>query len=208
MKRLRPRHSMRKHWSKSKRFILKHTATIILLSIILVGAFFGVRVFDCLDTDYRLFIQNYVCTPGTSDGWVASANAVTGACIRHMLIPTSLFFLGLTAFGCPLILCMVILFGFRIGIILSVSYITFGAAHTAFIVYIPLLLVGIATLLAVRQSLRMSYAFSCQLLPSCAHCGGMRSEFKQYLLSYTVCLGMIITASVAEIILQIVKTMV
>ena len=208
MKHLRTRRSIRKQWAKSKRFVLTHTATFILLSMILIGVFFGVRIYRLLDADYRAFVQNYIYTPSTPDGWIASANAVAGLCIKHMLIPVSLFFLGMTAFGCPLILCMIVLFGFRVGLILSVSYTAFGVLHTACIVYIPLLLVGIATLLAVRRSLHMSYTFSCQLLPSCAHCGGMWSEFKRYLLSYSVTFGLIVTASVAEVILQMVKTMV
>ncbi len=203
MKRFRSKHPVYKKILAMKHFVYQHGSLFILLCLMLSGVVLGILVFRSLNEEYRAFISEFLYKPPQSIGWQNAATTICGSCLRHAFIPIVLFLFGLTAFGCPLILCTVLVFGFRLGVIFSVSYTAYGFWHMTLTVYLPIVLVGIATLLAVRRSLHMSCMYSCQLLPFGAHCGGLWSEFRRYLLSYVICFALIITASIVEIALQI-----
>ena len=208
MRRLRYGHSLQKPISATKVFLCHQSALLLLICLAVSGAFLGVWIFHLLNEEHRTYIGDLLYKPILPITWNNAATQIVGSCLRHALLLVILFLFGLTAFGCPLILCAWVLFGFRVGIILSISYIAYGIWYTSFAVYLPLLLVGIATLLAVRRSLHMSRVYSCQLLPFGAHCGGLWSEFRHYLTSYVISVGLIIAASIAEVLLQIVITMI
>ena len=183
--------------------MFRNSSLLALLCLLIAGAILGVCVFRALDEPEQRLVSEFLYKSPQSIDWHNAGVTITASCIRHALILIVLFLFGLTAFGCPLILCAVLLCGFRIGVILSISYLSNGIWYMIAAVYPPILLVGIATLLAARRSLQMSCVYSCQLLPYGAHCGGLWSEFKHYLLSYVICFGLTISASFAECLLQI-----
>ncbi len=206
MKRFRSRHPIYKNIEATKKFVYQHSSVFALLCLIIGGVVLGISVFRALNEEHRAFVSELLYKSPQSIDWQNASTAIIGSCIRHSLILVFLFLFGLTAFGCPLILCTVLLFGFRVGVIISVSYLAYGFWNTALTVYLPVLIAGIATLLAVRRSLHMSCVYSRQLLPSGAHCGSLWSEFRRYLVSFTLCFGLVLAASITEILLQVLKS--
>ena len=207
MKRFRTKNPFQKNIKATKTFLFRNSSILVLLCLLIAGVILGVSVFRALaEPDQRLVGEFLYKSPQSID-WQNAAATITASCIRHTFVLVVLLLFGLTAFGCPLILCAVLLCGFRIGVILSISYLSNGMWYMIAAVYPPILLVGIATLLAARRSLQMSCVYSCQLLPYGAHCGGLWSEFKHYLLSYVICFGLTVSASFAECLLQILISM-
>ncbi len=207
MKRLKSKHHIRKQFHKLQMFLCGNVSLMFLCALLVMGAFFGAWIFRVLSEEHRSFVTNLLYSPPTPTDLRSAASAVLTSCFGHALLLILLFLLGMTAFGCPLILLGVIVFGFRLGVIECFAYVSCGFGFTAINVHVPMLIAGIAVLLAVRHSLHMSCVFSRQLLPSGAHCGGMWMEFKRYLLYYTICLGLIVASSITEVLLQVVNAM-
>lgn len=207
MKRLKSKHQFRKQLHKLRSFLYDNLSLLFLIVLLLLGAFLGTWVFRILNEEHRAFAANLLYSPPIPADPASAASAVLSACMGHACLLILLFLFGMTAFGCPLILLCVIFFGFRLGVIECFSFVSYGFGYTALNVHIPMLIAGIAVLMAVKRSLHMSCVFSRQLLPSGAHCGGMWLEFKRYLLYYLISLGMVVASAITEVLLQIINSL-
>ena len=188
---------------RTQTFITQNVALIFLIGLVIVGAFLGNRIFNSFTVGQRSVLTDWLYAPVTPRDFSSAVKAVVTSGFTHAVFLILLFLFGMTAFGCPLILFALFVYGFRIGVIEGFSFISNGWIWTVVHVHIPILIASCAILPAVKYSLRMSCIFSRQLLPYSAHCGGMWMEFKCYMLRYSICFCAIAASAITDVLLHV-----
>ncbi len=200
MKRFQKRHRIRLWIKALRRFISKNGQLLFLIGILLIGAVLGVAVHKTISHEHPALLSPVNSITHVPSSFIEGCKAVVSSALGISVVLIGLFLLGLTAFGCPIILLLLMLFGFWIGVCECQSFSLGGLWYTAFTVLLPMYFAGIAVLLGTKQALHMSFVFSRQLLPTSAHCGSMWADFKTYLLHFILCLFLVIVAAVANVI--------
>ncbi|MBR5135066.1 MAG: stage II sporulation protein M [Clostridia bacterium] len=196
--------TFRSHKKEWVDFLKKNAYALFFIFLLILGAVIGC-VFYSISTETICHSFSSLLIPSNvpktfSEGCLA----VFGASLYNCLLLALLFLFGLTAYGSPLILTLPIFFGFCIGITECRLYGAFDWLYLMTDFLPPTLISIIAIVSGCVQSLRMSCLFSRQLLPTCAHCGGMWHDFKLYLLRFLFCFFLAFLASSLNVILQIV----
>ncbi len=200
MKRFKPK-SRRRNFRRAVRFINQNGQLLFLTAILLCGAVLGSCLYFSLSTERRQLLDSlFLTSPSLPKDFSEGCIAVVSSSFSVLLLLTMLFLLGLTAYGCPLILLMPLLFGFGIGTSVCYAYETTSFMLMFVTVLFPVCIMAVAVLIATIQSLHMSCLFSRQLLPSYAHCGSLWHDFKTYLLRFMLCALIAVVAAVVRLL--------
>ena len=167
----------------------------------------GVYVFRSVNQDHRDVITGFMYSAMEFHSFQSATMTVLMIFLGYLPLLALLFLFGMTAFGSPLILLCLIAFGFRGGVLESYVYLSRGFVESAAFVIFPMMLACVAMITAVKASLRMSFVFSKQLLPSGAHCGGLWMPFKRYLSCFMICLAILFGCAVTEVLIHILFSM-
>ncbi len=203
MKRFQKKRTITKSIRFSVRFLKKNTLVFLLILFILSGAFIGTILFDSLDGFGENGMFSHITNTEIPTDFFSACKAVCNSSFCFLLFLTALFLMGLTSFGCPIILLTVVIYGFWIGVSQAQMFVECGFWPMIVFVHCPMILSGIAVLIAAKQSILMSCLFSRQLLPFSAHCGSLWHDFKRYLTVYLICSGIVVAAATFLVISKI-----
>lgn len=184
-------------------FCRENGQLLFLVSLVLIGAVVGAVIYGFLPNDDReVFVQMISSGTAPSD-FLGGCIAVLSSMFYGLLLLILLFLLGLTAYGCPLIVLVVLFFGVCVGVAECHAYVFGGFWSMLCTVLLPTAVTGIAVVIAAGQALRMSCLFSRQLLPSHAHCGGLWQDFKKYLVQYLICLLIALSGAITAVMFRL-----
>ncbi len=186
-----------------KRFISYNKVIISLSFIILLGVIVGSCIFPILSEEYRRFLSSVYQSATVPTSFLSGCTYACSVAFRSLILLAALFLCGLTAFGWPLILLVLMLFGVQIGVTDCCVFIDGGWFALMVTEILPLIFVFIGILHAAQSSLHMSTALAKQLLPSAAHCGSIWHDFKRYLAANGISILWITAASVIKTIIII-----
>lgn len=198
------RHQTKRIWREGWRFCAKNKQLFFLLFLVVLGAVLGCTTYTLLSDERRQLFSSVASVTTVPNDFVSGCTAVASSAFSVCCILVVVFLLGLTAYGCPLILIAPLFFGFCLGVAECQAYIQGGFWQLSVQVLLPMSVAMIPVLIATSQALRMSCVFSRQLLPSSAHCGGMWQEFKMYLLRFLLCFFLAFAAALIQVLLQLI----
>lgn len=208
MRRFRKKRQLHHLARDMMRFIHGNGQLLLMLLMILAGAFLGTIVYGGLKgTEHEVF-SSFLSELTLPSDLMAGCKAVLSSAFGLCVILVLLFLFGMTAFGCPLIFVMVFVFGFWLGIDQSHAYIHGGYAAVIITVLSHMLVACISVLRGAQQALHMSCVFSRQLLPSGAHCGGMWQDFKKYLVSFLICMILALSSGIVQVLSRLAYQMI
>lgn len=169
--------------------------------LIFLGVVGGSLLFPSLSEEHRRFLVSIYRIPNVPTDFLNGCTYVLSSSFRSVVLLMLLFLCGLTAFGWPLILLILVLFGFQVGVTNCSVYTDSGFITLALTEVLPLIFTFIGMVIASREALRMSSIFAGQLLPSSAHCGSIWNDFKRYLSVFLI-------STLATVVASIVKTII
>lgn len=200
------RMTFRKHrrtFHKTMQFCRANGQLLFLVVIVCLGAIVGTLTYNLLSSEHRASFASLISHATVPTDFVEGCVAVLSSGFYGWLLLMVLFLLGLTAYGCPLIVLVPLIFGFCIGVAECHAFAFLGVWAMFARVLIPVLITGIAIVIAAGQALKMSCSFSRQLLPSHAHCGGLWQDFKVYLIRFAVCLLIALAGAIVAVLLRL-----
>lgn len=195
--------SRRRAFRKTMQFCRTNGQLLFLVLLICLGAVAGAVVYTFLSSDDRTAFASLLSSTTVPTNFLDGCIAVLSSGFYGVLLLIVLFLLGLTAYGCPLIVLVPLFFGVCIGVAECHAYMFDGLWTMLCTVLIPVMITGMAIVTATGQALRMSCAFSRQLLPSHAHCGGLWQDFKLYLIRFAICLLIVLAGAIIAVLLRL-----
>ncbi len=196
--------SRQRNFRKVWRFCCDNGQLLFLTMLICVGGLAGAMCFKHITQENMTAFMNHSQDAVIPHDFAEACLAVLSSAIYGWLFLVVLFLLGLTAYGCPLILPIPLVFGFCVGIMECYTYSKSGMWMMVKGILIPSITVGIAMIIAIGQALKMSCSFSRQLLPSHAHCGGLWQDFKGYLLRFGVSFLLVLFGAIVASLLRLI----
>lgn len=188
---------------KTRRFIIKNGSALAIIIWILCGSLLATCLFDHLTNDQRDFLLFVYPSFSAPTDFISGCVVVISSAFNALILLMLLFLCGLTAFGWPLVIGVLFIFGFQCGISDCSVYCDRGLLSLLTVQIIPTIINGIAVVVAGRESLHMSSVFAKQLLPTAAHCGGVWMMFKKFLSYYLVCTVIIFVSAATRTIIMI-----
>lgn len=199
MKRFKSK-SRRRSLRRALRFVNQNGQLLFLTVIMLCGTVLGCCLFFSLSPDRYQLLDSLFLAAQSPSSFAEGCTAVVSSAFSVLILLIVLFLLGLTAYGCPLILLIPLFFGLWIGVSECYAYATSSFLPMLLTTLLPVCITAVAVLIATMQSLHMSCLFSRQLLPNYAHCGSLWHDFKLYLLRFMLCMLIAVVAAVIRLL--------
>jgi len=202
MKHRRPRHN-RSLIKQTLGFLRKNIRLIVFTALIILGALFGCVVFSTISADEQQSLSSWMISGGIPTDYTSGLTTVISSTFGIWVQLIVLFLLGLTAFGCPLILAELLFFGFCFGITSCQGHTVYESFAALTDEVLPMAIGGIAILIGALQAFRFSCMSARQLLPSGAHCGGLWPAFRQYGAAFILCALIALLSGILQTVMRL-----
>lgn len=183
-------------------FCGKNGQLLFLIMLMFIGALIATWLYPKLTDEWKMIFYGVTDLQTPPTNLIQGCTAVMSSAFLVFVLLALLFLFGLTPYGCPLILCVPLFFGYVIGLAQCRAFLANGVTEVLFAVLLPMGIAALSIVIGAAQAMQMSAQFSRQLLPSCAHCGGLWQDFKWYLLRFMLCVMIALAAATVKIFLQ------
>ena len=184
-------------------FFIKNGQLLLLVGLTLCGVLCGVIAYRSTAETSLSQILSVIFHERVPASFSSGCYDVLCASVFGVLFLTALFVLGMTPFGCPIVLLIDFIFGAVVGVLNGQVYFQYGFLYSMITSVPYLVITGIAVVPASKHAMHISCAISRQFLPNGAHCGSLWHDFKRYLLHFLVCILIVFSASIVDVLLKI-----